>query len=455
MAAAAAAMIPGIGQGISMMLQRLIGAAERRDTATHLYRATSGEDSTLGSFTNIGLSTAEANEKQAKYIRDNVDLRREDLYFEKGFNLSTETISTLLRSTRNEITNEGSAQLGIGYLNNLNNFSDRKNVRAYSDEYLKLLVELNEKQLEVSGQVNTAVNGKIIAGIAGLSEDFQNPTVLASVVDKLQKGLSTASTPQMEALQYYVLGNLYPHLEGDNWEIAKIRANPFAPVIGEDGEPIKGSEGEYLKALILELSSTGRTDVEGYFNVANQFGFKPSELVENLVEGIRSGQYDNNVKLLKEDFNKAASWGLENEAIAATSKFQEGSAATEDLYAEMGEPIANLFNGLGEKVRGVVGEFEGLLNGTKSLTEAMSGMTKIILGISQNDPRTSVEYASDFAKNHFQLKNMGITAINPAIGFAYDIYTTNQEGKNLVKDKNGNYVKNIPNNNKVTTTSKK
>lgn len=362
MAAAMAALIPVVGQGVSMVMQRLIGAAENYDISQHAYRAVSGREGMEG-FTDIGLSNAQAYQKQAQYIRSNVRLNREDLLFEKGFGLSSETLSSLLQSTRNEQNqNVSSSRLGADYLGFLTTTTNRNTVRAYSEEYLKLLVDINQRQLDVAGQTNTAVNGKIITGISGLSDTFKDPNVLSGVITKVYQGLTTANSPQVEALQYEVLGRMNPN--ANLWELEKLRQDPFS-----DG-------GEYLKNFITELSSIGRPE-EGYFNVATQFGMQAGKPVEDLVNGIREGRFKTTEEL-RNAFNKAKGFNIQNEAGSSTSILQQSTADTENLYAKLGLPLATGLANLGEKAKSVIEEFSDLVTGTKSLNEVFADLADYI-----------------------------------------------------------------------------
>ena len=72
------------------------------------------------------------------------------------------------------------------------------------------------------------LNSTIIASIAALGEEFQNPEVLRYVVQGLKSGLMQAATPQVEALQYSSLSQFAPN--ASLWQLEKMRANPFGRV---------------------------------------------------------------------------------------------------------------------------------------------------------------------------------------------------------------------------------
>lgn len=339
MLAAATAMIPVVGQGVSMVLQRLLKAAEDLDNSAHGYYAVSGNYSGLGNFNNIGLSTAEAYQKQQEYIRYNVNLRRSDLEFEKGFGISGGGMSSLLQATRNDVsgnnpnspyhneTGLGSSELGARYLSYLTANVKPNQVRAYSEDYLKILVDINQQQLEAAGYTNSLINGQIITGIAGLSDAFKDPIVLQKMVTGLRDGLTQASSPQLEALQFITLSQSNPN--ASLWDLQKARENPFdAP------------NSDYLANYINNLMNIGSED-EAKFNIKSAFNL-PANLVEELVNGIKeksaNGEqfYGNDYQDIVKRFN------IQNEAATATSAMQQLTARTEDLMAEIGTPVMNL-----------------------------------------------------------------------------------------------------------------
>ena len=366
MAAALAAMIPIVGQGVSMVIQKIAGASENYDNARYNYMAVSGkskDDLNKGEYSNIiGLSDAQAYMKQAQYIRNNVRVNKEDLLFEKGFGLSSDTLGSLLQSTRNEQNqNVSSSKLGADYLGFLTTTTNKNTVRAYSEEYLKLLVDINQRQLDVAGQTNTAVNGKIITGISGLSDTFKDPNVLSGVIAKVYQGLTTANSPQVEALQYEVLGRENPN--ANLWELEKLRQDPFS-----DG-------GEYLKNFITELSSIG-TKEEGYFNVATQFGLKAGKPVEDLVNGIREGKFKTTEELQNALSN--AGFNVSDEADKNTSELQKMNANLENIYAHIGGGMSDKLEGVNEKINNALKYFDDIITGNKSIESVLKDIKDLI-----------------------------------------------------------------------------
>lgn len=273
-------MIPYIGMGLSAVASKLIQEAEAYDNARHRLRAARGMEGGYGSFTNIGLKDADAFEKLAAYYPANVNLRRTDLLFEKGFNVSSGLVDSLLRAFREDIAKGvGASVVGVDYLQGLSNRGkiEWKEVRGYSEDYLKILVDLNQKQLETTGETNSLINGHIIQGIASLSDKFGDPTILSKVVESIQSGLQQAKNPQLEALQYYALSQANPG--ASIWEMQLMKEDPFRRGRG------------YLSNYLENLLSTGNIqDVK--FNVMNAFGLgarQTEEFVNGLLEAQAKG----------------------------------------------------------------------------------------------------------------------------------------------------------------------
>ena len=120
---------------------------------------------------------------------------------------------------------------------------------------MKILVSLNEKQLESQGEVNTALNGKIIAALSGIDDSMKNPQFLAGALDKFYAGLSNASSPQVEALQYETLSQIAPN--ASLWQLEKMRQNPLENI-------------DYLRGFIQNLAKRG-TGEDLYFNATQTF----------------------------------------------------------------------------------------------------------------------------------------------------------------------------------------
>ena len=372
MLAAATAAIPFIGQGVSMVIQKLLKSAEKLDNSTSQFYAVTGEyaGDELGEFNNIGLSTAEAYLKKSQYARSNANYKSSDLSFEKGFGLDEGTMSSLLRSTRNDVSSDllSSGQIGAKYLSYLTASVAPKQVRSYSDEYLKILVDINQQQLEQVGYTNSLVNGKIIQGIAKLDDSFQNPAVLQKVVSGLQSGLQNANSPQMEALQFMTLSQINPN--ASLHELQKMKENPFS------------SENlEYLNQMLKNLD-LGDENLS-YFNVARQFNIS-NTLSERILKGARAkwekGEmfYDTDFKDIQKQYD------IEQEAINSTSIMQRSNAKTEDVFARMGTPMMEAIDSALSKMGKGLKSFNNFLDSIGLGSELLGDLAKILSETNSN-----------------------------------------------------------------------
>lgn len=366
MLAAATAAIPFVGQGVSMVIQKLLKSAEKLDNSTSQFYAVTGEyaGDELGEFNNIGLSTAEAYLKKSQYARSNANYKSSDLSFEKGFGLDEGTMSSLLRSTRNDVSSDifSSGQIGAKYLSYLTSSMSPKQVRSYSDELLKILIDLNQQQLEQVGYTNSLVNGEIVQGIAKLDDSFQNPAILQKVVSNLQSGLTNANSPQMEALQFMTLSQINP--DANLHQLRKMRENPFS---AENSEYLD----RFLKNLDLGDEDLSYSNVAGMFNISNT-------LAEKLLKGARAkwseGEmfYDQDFKNIKQQYD------VEQEAINSTSIIQRSNAKTEDIFAKMGLPMMktmdNVLKSVGEGLKG----FNNFLSSMGLGSELLGDLAKIL-----------------------------------------------------------------------------
>lgn len=331
-------MIPIIGAGLQALLNRMLQAGESLDDARHKFRASSGRFGSAN-FESIGLSSAEAFEKQAQYIKSNANLGRNDILFEKGFNLNSGTLSSLLESTRRDrlITSKGreakienggytASGIGINYLNSLTSSIPTKEVRAYSEDYLRILVDLNQKQLEEVGETNASINGGIIASIASLGDKLENPRTLSQVINGLKSGLTQANSPQLEALQYYTLSQINPN--ASLWDLQRMRENPFA----KENLP-------YMRDYILNLMSIGNED-EAKFNVMSAFGLTANQ-TEELINGINTNLKKSKGQSIFDVNYGNKPFSIGSEASAATSAMQRRTARTEDWMGEKGISLQN------------------------------------------------------------------------------------------------------------------
>lgn len=345
--AAFASMIPYVGQGLSTIISGVLEAAEEKLKSQAEYVGkTGGYGPGIGGQSGLGLSTADTYRKQAQYFPANVALSVHDLRFEKGWGMSSGMMSSLLSSMREDISQrEGkhlsSSQIGLRYLNDLSGGVDKsrtREIRGYSEEYLKILVQLNQEQLQTTGKTNALLTGQIVEGIMKLSDKFANPQVLQSIIGNIKSGLSQASTPQMEAMQYYTLQEMFP--EASLWELEKMREDPFG-FLSKEGEK-KDSKGKtYFENFLNNLLQTGGNIEDAKWTIRDAFNLSAHQ-VDQLLEGYLGGQ---NLKQTAQEVglmnqqDKSGKTKFAELPAGSVSELESRSAAYKDVKAEIGEAL--------------------------------------------------------------------------------------------------------------------
>lgn len=374
-----AGMIPVVGAGVASVLSKMIGEAEQRVRAEAVFQGATGGNLDFMSLHSLGYKNAEAYQKEAQYYPANINLDFKDLQFEKGYGVGGGTMDSLLRAMREDVIQErfgtSSAELGVTYLTQLRGLGqiDSQKVRGYTEEYLKILIDLNQKQLETTGETNSLINSEVVANIAKTSEKFGDPTVLQRVIQDIQGGLMQAPSAQAEALQYWAMSQTNPG--ADIWQMQLMRENPF-------GAESRGYFANYLNSL---MQTGNQNDVR--FNVMNAFGLTAHQ-TEELLNGINSAKAEaenkgeifnltdylegwsdlkNLGKNPNDTFITDAGAQINREASRATAANEVLLAQAADRLADVGEPILKFTNlaieKTGEAVDLMKGFFENGLNG--------------------------------------------------------------------------------------------
>lgn len=374
-----AGMIPVVGAGVASVLSKMIGEAEQRVKAEAVFQGATGGNLDFMSLHSLGYKNAEAYQKEAQYYPANINLDFKDLQFEKGYGVGGGTMDSLLRAMREDVIQErfgtSSAELGVTYLTQLRGQGqiDSQKVRGYTEEYLKILIDLNQKQLETTGETNSLINSEVVANIAKTSEKFGDPTVLQRVIQGIQGGLMQAPSAQAEALQYWAMSQANP--EADIWQMQLMRENPF-------GAESRGYFANYLNSL---MQTGNQNDVR--FNVMNAFGLTAHQ-TEELLNGINNAKIEaknkgetfnltdylegwsdlkNLGKNPNDTFTTDAGAQINREASRATAANEVLLAQAADRLADVGEPILKFTNlaieKTGEAVDLMKSFFENGLNG--------------------------------------------------------------------------------------------
>ena len=406
--AGVAGMIPVIGAGAASIIGSMISEAEQRVKAEAVFKGATGGNLNFISLHSLGYKDAEAYQKEAQYYPANINLDFKDFQFEKGYGVSGGTMDSLLRAMREDIIQErfgiSSSELGVTYLTQLKGQGqiDAQKVRGYTEDYLKILIDLNQKQLETTGETNSLINSEVVANIAKTSEKFGDPTILQRVIQGIQGGLMQAPSAQAEALQYWAMSQANP--EADIWQMHLMRENPF-------GAESRGYFANYLNALM----QTGN-DNDVRFNVMNAFGLTAHQ-TEELLNGINAAKSEaakNNeafdlTEYLEGDivFNKlgqgqndtfetSAGAQIEREAGRATAENEILLAKAADRLADVGEPLLNLTNKAIEYTGEAVDALKDLLGGVNILGKIEEGVEKLV-GIETNKIQ---DMASDAEKGY-------------------------------------------------------
>jgi len=362
--AATLAVIPWVGQGLSMIGQKALGAAEQYDIArgglvqiaggsvrskikdkvtpgifTKLFETVPGVYENLGGGGKWGdTSLAESyGYNQAQFIEEAVRTARskgkikdvekatyESIALQKGGGLSQGVAAELFGLSRGDIsgmTTQGTAEnlikamqsAGVGRGGDLSMFP----------EFVDIMKSYGKEQLARLGRIDLGVNNRMIAGIASLSTSLTNPAVLGGVISRLQEGLISPSTPQVEALQFATLSGIMPG--ASLWELEKMR---------EGGV----SQPGYLRGILGRLGRMGGGE-QFYRNIKNVFGLSAT-LSEEIGRGFETGGLDE--AALSRKIQEAQGVDLSTRAKGTVGLLEESTANMENIFMDVGKSITNV-----------------------------------------------------------------------------------------------------------------
>lgn len=315
-----------IGQGFSAAATKLLSSAERFETSrggfsqAFGYRPGSGAMGNYGSMDAYGFTYADMMERAGRLRRFNAGgiSTRDAALMERGFGLDLGVTGELaktargsrfdLRKTFGDLTG---GLMGQG--------ASRKDVQAYLPEYFQVLIDINRKQLDATMKVDTSLNAKVVSSIMSLDESFKNPEILGRISGALHQGLTTAATPQVEAMQYHVLSRIAPNKS--LWELQKMRESPW-------------ENSEYLPEMIRSMVDISGSEEEAFFNVRSWLGVGP-EAAEKIVRGRKGFKSSKDVQV-------AAGLDIEGAAGSASGIMAAATAATDNFFQKNGENLAPL-----------------------------------------------------------------------------------------------------------------
>lgn len=120
----------------------------------------------------------------------------------------------------------GSGVSAAAVAGRLQSGSGMGNDRSQLSEYMQIMINLSQKQLEETTHVNQGVNTHMIKAIKD-SVGISNPVVLGQAVQGLYSGLNQSGNSQVQALQFGVLSSMMP---GQSlFQYRKIMEDPFSP----------------------------------------------------------------------------------------------------------------------------------------------------------------------------------------------------------------------------------
>lgn len=192
----------------------------------------------------------------------------------KAYEVDRSDLLNLIRLGRgqNGFNLGGSTQYLLGSLMGAGLSNQEASIRV--PEYLKLLTELGQKQVQLLGKIDLEQNTQVIAS---LSKVFANPDVLRTVVTGLDEGLKRSATPQVEALQLQALQRINPG--ATLWELEKMK---------EKGTMQEGYLPEVLRSL-MNVSGGNIEDMSR--NISNIFfGGTSKGLSEELVRAFMAAE---------------------------------------------------------------------------------------------------------------------------------------------------------------------
>ena len=178
----------------------------------------------------------------------------------KGVGIDEGTIMSLTRQGRMPGTMNATdaTQSMFGVLNKATGMKESN--LSLLPEYLQMLVEIDQKQLDHLGRIDEQANESKIASVAkmlGMKEGTDNPELVKHVMSKMDSLFGETSNKQMKALQYTEFAQMGVK---DPFEIMKILQgngtyNPemYSKYIKKHGEDISGIAGgnEGLAAYYL------------------------------------------------------------------------------------------------------------------------------------------------------------------------------------------------------------
>lgn len=284
-----------------------------------------------GNETQYGLQRNEVLQRQMELARamgrqnlgSSLD---ESLLWESSTMLSSSEIAQFTRSARGDKSFQLGSNLG-GYFELLKSTGiSSEKIQTQMSEYLRQIVSLNEAQLEQFGKSDASLNAGLFAMVAkALPETAEsNPALIGRLAGNFYTGMSTASSKQIEALQYLTASRATGGT-GSWYQTRMMREDPFGLSEGLTGEQRK-QRRQYAQDLMGQYrSAAGDTEQFAYL-LEKQFGFKANQAYR-FAESYDSGKFN------WKDFETEAKKAKEGETTQ--SQFRTDLSSKVDGISEM------------------------------------------------------------------------------------------------------------------------
>lgn len=249
-----------------------------------------------GNETQYGLQRNEVLQRQMELAKamgrqDLGSSLDESLLWGSSTMLSSSEIAQFARSARGDRSFQLGSNLG-GYFELLKSTGvSSEKIQTQMSEYLRQIVSLNEAQLEQFGKSDASLNAGLFAMVAkALPETAEsNPALVGRLAGSFYTGMSTASSKQIEALQYLTASRVTGGT-GSWYQTRMMREDPFGLSEGLTDEQ-REQRKQYAQELMGQYrSAAGDTEQFAYL-LEKQFGFKANQAYR-FAESYDSGKFN-------------------------------------------------------------------------------------------------------------------------------------------------------------------
>lgn len=381
MAAGLAAMIPIVGQGISMLMQKYMQKGEELDVATGrayaltgkqvgaTFNASTGDMVTqgwgYGTSSQYGATQAEFLQSyvvpMARAMGGNRITEREAMFAleaEKGLGIDVGAQASIAKVGRYD-TRFGSNEARIQSL--ISAFAASGVVSSGDTslipDLLEMQVSLAREQVARLGKVDMGINQGIAGSLAAMSDTFRSPESLSAALGALDTGLRSPANSYAQAAQFAVLRQQNPG--ASRWELLKMQ---------EQGFQDKGQ----LTGIISRLAQASGSNDQLFFEQIKAFFPQLSyKQAEELGQGYRA----KGESFLSQVQAGGGGIGAAGRAATATGVMQRQTAKLDDDFATMGLKMNMYIENKIEDFGAVMDAFKGgLMDGLGALGTFTAGL---------------------------------------------------------------------------------